>query len=343
MALVDITTSEQFKELVSSVASGSIVVHFFASWAPQCVQMNDVLLELSALHPKITYAKIEAEVVPEISLQYEIAAVPTFIFFAAGAVVDRFNGANAPELAKKVAALSSRVAPEALAPQPQGHAAASAAAPPTVVAATTDITKRIKEVINAAPVMVFIKGSADEPRCGFSAKIIGILREAKAEFSAFDILEDDEVRQALKEYSNWPTYPQLYVKGELVGGVDIVSEMAATGELAEVLAKATETKDLNTRLKELVNRDKIMLFMKGSPAAPRCGFSRTTIDLLTETGLKYSTYDILGDEEVRQGLKAYSDWPTYPQLYVRGELVGGLDILKELKTSGELIKTLDPL
>lgn len=68
--------------------------------------------------------------------------------------------------------------------------------------------------------------------------------------------------------------------------------------------------------------------MKGSPNAPRCGFSRTLVGILSELNAKYETFDILEDEEVRQGLKTFSNWPTYPQVYVNGEFIGGLDIIK---------------
>ena len=80
--------------------------------------------------------------------------------------------------------------------------------------------------------------------------------------------------------------------------------------------------------------------MKGNREEPRCGFSRTLIGILNETGLSYETFDILSDEEVRQGLKKFSNWPTYPQVYVKGDLVGGLDIIKELQESDDLISTL---
>lgn len=85
-----------------------------------------------------------------------------------------------------------------------------------------------------------------------------------------------------------------------------------------------------------------MVFIKGTPDAPRCGFSRTIVGLLNDIkGLEYGYYDILGDEQVRQGLKTYSDWPTYPQLYHKGELLGGLDIVKELIASGDLATELN--
>lgn len=85
--------------------------------------------------------------------------------------------------------------------------------------------------------------------------------------------------------------------------------------------------DINTRLGKLVKAAPVMLFMKGTPAAPQCGFSRQLVALLREKGVRYGFFNILADDEVRQGLKAFSDWPTYPQLYLDGNLVGGLDIV----------------
>lgn len=188
--------------------------------------------------------------------------------------------------------------------------------------------------------------------------------------------------------------------GELVGGLDIVQEMKAEGAplkeqlgLADLLLNQPHQElttsssvggagagGLEARLEALIKRAPVMLFMKGSADAPKCGFSNKMVDLLREAGAAFDTFDILTDEEVRQGLKAYSNWPTYPQLYVdgplcwsyqrlglldrsdrgwdhkrrigsfhtvhvpkikidsqsTGELVGGLDIVREMKENGEL-------
>lgn len=80
--------------------------------------------------------------------------------------------------------------------------------------------------------------------------------------------------------------------------------------------------------------------MKGLPSGPKCGFSRKIVDILENEGCSYGSFDILTDEEVRQGLKTYSDWPTYPQLYVGGELLGGLDIVQEMHEDGSLKEAL---
>jgi monothiol glutaredoxin len=97
---------------------------------------------------------------------------------------------------------------------------------------------RIKTQLAAAPVVLYMKGTPDFPQCGFSAQTVGALRACKAQFVHVNIFEDPEVREALKSYSNWPTFPQLYVNGELVGGCDITLEMYQSGELKQLLAEA---------------------------------------------------------------------------------------------------------
>jgi monothiol glutaredoxin len=94
--------------------------------------------------------------------------------------------------------------------------------------------------------------------------------------------------------------------------------------------------DAQTRIDQLVKSNDIVLFMKGTALFPQCGFSSRAIAILDRLGATYETVDVLQDAEIRQGIKAYSEWPTIPQLYVRGEFVGGSDIMMEMFESGEL-------
>jgi monothiol glutaredoxin len=96
------------------------------------------------------------------------------------------------------------------------------------------------------------------------------------------------------------------------------------------------TEDLRKRIVDTIGRGRVMLFMKGNPAMPQCGFSAAVVGILKETGVKFETYNILADPDLREGLKEYSSWPTYPQLYVEGKLVGGADIVREMHAKGEL-------
>jgi len=92
----------------------------------------------------------------------------------------------------------------------------------------------------------------------------------------------------------------------------------------------------NERIAEIVGANDVVLFMKGTPLFPQCGFSSKAIAILEHLGVAYATVDVLQDMEIRQGIKAYSDWPTIPQLYVKGEFVGGSDIMMEMYEAGEL-------
>jgi len=96
------------------------------------------------------------------------------------------------------------------------------------------------------------------------------------------------------------------------------------------------TPELKERIDNLVQQSKIMVFMKGSKLMPMCGFSNNVVQIINTLAVPYETFDILEDQEVRQGIKEYSNWPTIPQVYINGEFVGGSDILIELYQKGEL-------
>ena len=99
----------------------------------------------------------------------------------------------------------------------------------------TDTATRIKAEIDSSPVTVFMKGTAVFPQCGFSARVVQILSHLNVPFKSVNVLDDAEIREGIKAYSNWPTIPQVYVNGEFVGGCDIVSEMFQEGELQKLM------------------------------------------------------------------------------------------------------------
>ena len=101
----------------------------------------------------------------------------------------------------------------------------------------TDVNEKIKTVVNSHDVVLFMKGTPLFPQCGFSSRAVAILEHLGVAFDSFDVLQDMEVRQGIKDYSDWPTIPQLYVKGEFVGGSDIMMEMYEAGELGELMVE----------------------------------------------------------------------------------------------------------
>lgn len=200
-------------------------MHFWASWAPQCKQINDVLTELGKTKDfgAVKYFQIDAEKLPEITKKYNVSSVPTCLLVAKNSVVAVVEGADVTGLTKKIKEVAFKQFPFTV------------QSIPTSVKDRTSLNDRLKELVNQSKVMVFIKGSPAAPRCGFTRQLIQILDERNIEYGSFDILSDEEVRQGLKTYSNWPTYPQLYVNGILIGGLDIVKELIESGELVDTL------------------------------------------------------------------------------------------------------------
>lgn len=188
---------------------------FSADWAEQCQQILDILNDLSKKSEytnSIQFINVPAEDLSDISLKHQIEAVPTVLFFRKCQAIDRIDGVD-------IAALTSKCKELAGAAEDSKK----------------DLNERLKELINKAKVMIFMKGDRDAPRCGFSKQLIAILNETKLPYETFDILTDEEVRQGLKTYSDWPTYPQVYVNGELIGGLDIIKELVAANELITTL------------------------------------------------------------------------------------------------------------
>ncbi|XP_077241762.1 thioredoxin family protein [Tasmannia lanceolata] len=375
------------KEEIANVLRGGapVILHFWTSWCEASKQMDQVFSHLSTDFPHAHFFRVEAEEQPEISADYSISAVPYFVFCKDGKTVDTLEGANPSSLANKVAKIAgSTDLAESAAPASLGMAAG-----PAVLEAVKDfakengsskkedptsgisnsLKKRLDQIVNSHPVFLFMKGSPEQPKCGFSRKVVEVLKDEGVEFRSFDILSDDEVREGMKKFSNWPTFPQLFCKGELLGGCDIAIAMHESGELKEVfrdhgvLPSSNEAKvagisnvnldnesgkggisdtstglstALTSRLKSIIDSSHVMLFMKGKPDEPKCGFSRKVVEILKQEGVEFKSFDILSDDEVRQGLKVFSNWSSYPQLYIKGELIGGSDIVLEMQKSGEL-------
>lgn len=382
MAVKDVKSKQELDNLVKE--GSPVMIHFWASWCEASKHMDQVFSHLSTDFPHAHFLRVEAEEQPEISEALAVSAVPYFVFFKDGKSVDTLEGAYPSELANKVA----KVAGSIHAGEPAAPASLGMAAGPSILEAIQDLAKvnnspsgnthppppagvtdglktRLEKLTHSHPIMLFMKGTPEEPECGFSKKAVEILKAENVKFGTFDILRDNEVREGLKKFSNWPTYPQLYCKGELLGGSDIIIAMHEGGELKQAFAdhgvgddvsKSNVTEPngqtggvtdstglssaLTSRLESLINSAPVMLFMKGNADEPRCGFSRKVVEILREEKVEFKTFDILSDEEVRQGLKVYSNWSSYPQLYIKSELIGGSDIVLEMQKGGELEKIL---
>ena len=161
---------------------------------------------------------MEAEQLSDITERFSVESVPAFVFFNQAKQVAKIEGANPQLVAKQI---------QQLLQQQQQQQPKTTSAPPAAI--------DLKALTTRSPVILFMKGSPSAPKCGFSRQIVGLLQEQNVQFDHFDILTNNEVREGLKVYSKWPTYPQLYSNGSLVGGLDVVRELIENGELQEAL------------------------------------------------------------------------------------------------------------
>jgi Grx4 family monothiol glutaredoxin len=222
-------------------------VFFWASWhEPSKIggQMDTVWGELARRHEgEVQFLRAEAEAFPESCDKFGISSVPAFALLHGEKLVELLEGADAPSLTAKVKSFAAAPASSSV--------GTNEPAKDSDVSASVDTTERIKQVrgapdkvctvvaeanflrlsahlqlIKTDKVMLFMKGTPSEPKCKFSRRILAILQGVGIQFSSFNVLGDEDVRQGIKVYSDFPTFPQLYVHGELVGGIDIIQEMA---------------------------------------------------------------------------------------------------------------------
>jgi Grx4 family monothiol glutaredoxin len=225
--------------------------------------------------PTISFVSINAEELPDISEEYDVSAVPFVVCLRSGQILESISGSDAVKVrdaverhagrgnvAGAVGPMDSAKAnippPLSAVPREDGpltatQAPVTASEPPaadaanaTPVASAPALTPeqsrealfaRLEQLVKAASVMLFMKGTPSSPQCGFSRQLVGILRERSVKYGFFNILADEDVRQGLKEYAEWPTFPQLWVNGELVGGLDIVRALSHSGYLVRLLTK----------------------------------------------------------------------------------------------------------
>ncbi|KAI3634193.1 hypothetical protein MIR68_007797 [Amoeboaphelidium protococcarum] len=227
-----IKSLSQYKQALSEAGSAQIILAMFhAEWADESKLMMEVLRVSEEKYPgRVKALVIDAEEAEDLTLQFGVELVPTVVIGKINAsgslsMIDSVVGYSPQQLQQSVekALLSVGLVAE--------QSGISTAAEP--------LTDKLKRLTSQSKVVLFMKGNPDVPKCGFSRTMISLLNsnlphEYKSQLSTFDILEDEQVRQGLKEYSSWPTYPQLYVNGEFVGGLDICKEMIENGEFQEL-------------------------------------------------------------------------------------------------------------
>ncbi|KAJ4812028.1 Monothiol glutaredoxin-S17 protein [Rhynchospora pubera] len=370
--LKKIGSKEELEEAIHGVTP-IVVVHFSESQCEASRQIDQVFSQLATDFPHALFLRVDFEGKHEISEAYKVSKVPYFLFYKDGKIVETLRDANPSSLANKIASLAG---PTNLA-GPAAPASLGMAAGATVIekvqemskepgsssdhqnptpGLSSDLAGRVKQLIDSHRIFLFMEGSPDLPKCQSSKTVIDVLHKEGVAFGSFDVVADNKIREAVKLYSNWPAYPQLYCHGSLIGGNDIVVALHKNGELSSVFrdhgfdgGSSTTgvadsvtglSKKLMSHLKDLVNAKPVMVFMEGKNDEPNGYSENSVIRILREERSPFEIFDVLLDEEVREGLKVLSNWSSYPQVYVKGEFIGGFDIVSEMHKSGELTRLL---
>ena len=255
---------EHVKSLASTAL---LIIFFHTPWAAPCVQMSTILSTLASSyppqsHPAISFISLNAELLPDISESFDVTAVPFLVLQRNGQILESVSGSDAGKVRDAVEKWAGKLrdtGKSGIPPQlevipkakeenhndvnggtngtratkdlskytPNTNDPSTAPKMSSTQSQKEELNKRLRELVKAAPVMLFMKGTPSSPQCGFSRQLVGILRERGVRYGFFNILADEEVRQGLKVWADWPTFPQLWVGGELVGGLDIVSGLEA--------------------------------------------------------------------------------------------------------------------
>lgn len=237
MGVIEIESEQQFTELTKADPSKLIALYFHTPWAGPCKTMNQVfktLADSKESDNSIIFLSINADELPEISEIFEVSAVPYFILIRNQTILKELSGADPKEFIQALNQFSNNTNSTTTSNNDNVQASINSTTANTNSNTTTNapeveeseeaLNERLNKLTKAAPIMLFMKGSPSSPQCGFSRQLVAILREHQVRFGFFDILKDDSVRQGLKKFSDWPTFPQLYINGEFQGGLDIIKE-----------------------------------------------------------------------------------------------------------------------
>ncbi|CCH61920.1 hypothetical protein TBLA_0F03860 [Henningerozyma blattae CBS 6284] len=232
MAVIDIVDQDQFTKLTTTDAEGKLLsLYFHTEWAEPCKAMTEVFKALSEepTQSDVSFLSIDADSNPEITELFSISAVPYFVLIQNGSILKEVSGADPKEFIKALNETKLSINNSSSTGKDQQATSTSTGNDEEEddeeeEETEEELQERLIKLTQAAPVMLFMKGNPSEPKCGFSRQMVGILREHQVRFGFFDILKDDSIRQGLKKYSDWPTFPQLYLNGEFQGGLDIIKE-----------------------------------------------------------------------------------------------------------------------
>ena len=151
----------------------------------------------------------------------------------------------------------------------------------------------IEEMLASYPIVIFIRGSPTEPQCKSSRVLLDYLQKMEIKFRHFDVLQDTRLKEWLKFYANWPTFPQVYLSSKFIGGTEIVIEMIENDEFLGIIPTECIKTNALERIKLALQKSVIVVFMKGSPKSPKDGYQGECVKILSENNIRFTHFDVI--------------------------------------------------
>lgn len=233
--VTDITTTADLSAHSVGLSPNTLLVlYFYTPWTEFCNPISASLSHIASQHPpssppSFSIVSVNGKNLPEIAKEYGASTAPCVVFSHARNIIEMFKGADLLELHSKVqfhAGLESTILPMTPAPKDEKRDM------------TDDLRSHLSQLVSSAPVVLFMKGTPDSPRCRFSRRMVDSLRDHGIVYAHFDVYSNEDVREGLKDFGDWPTYPQLWVASELVGGLEIVRSPVASWHPCRLLILA---------------------------------------------------------------------------------------------------------
>ena len=197
---------------------------------------------------------------------------------------------------------------------------------------------QIEKILNIHPVMIFIKGTPENPKCGFSSSLLEILKKYELNFGYFNILENENVRNWIRHYSKWNTYPQLYFNQKLVGGIDKVKELIAQNKFEELIPVEAMKSDTNLKLERLLAlfKEKVLIFFEGTPYS--ADENKKLSNLIKESGVKFNFFNLNDDNDFKFFFLQKFSIKELPIIFINGSLIGGTKEITEIIKTKKILE-----
>ena len=298
----------------------AVVVLCCASWYEPCGILKDgVFPELAKVNKHIVFSWIDCDQFLDLVDKHQVETAPTVLVFHTNTDdVEKLVNPSPEELSNKMNELNE------------------------AYQSLSGIKLEIESVLNSSPMVAFIKGIPSEPKCKFTRRLLGHFKDLEIEnFKHFNILENQKIRSWLKVYSNWKTYPQVYINGEFVGGIDVVSELVEEGEFIDMVPDSCKKLPPTDMFEQMLASFDVVVLIDGLPDKPNNDASKSLISTLNDNSIKYVTVDFSSlESEVKEHIKSKYGVSESPHIFLKKTSFGNEETLSKVISSGKLDTTI---